>query len=257
VEQLLTHRSGLPDTHPAGRRSDYPDLRSVADYWGAHGPTEFAPGEDCRYSDPGFDVLGALLAEVSGTSLEELVTERLFEPLEMTSTFAMTGAMTRTGDPRSQRVSSNYLLSGQRWKRYWKRGDGPLMPFVQGAGTTWYGSPRDYARFLEFWIDGGELDGERLLSQDAVEHALAPVSAFEYMNGIPGVEVRYGQAWLVYVRKDASGTERRVAFGHSGSDGTYAWAFPAEDLMILYFTQSRGQRTRLRLEPLFGGLLDG
>jgi len=38
------------------------------------------------------------------------------------------------------------------------------------------------------------------------------------------------------------------AFGHSGSDGTWAYAWPAHDLMILYFTQSRGQATGIRLE---------
>jgi len=253
VEQLLTHRSGLPDQNPGGRKEDYRDLRSVADYWGAHGPTEFEPGEGFLYSDPGFDVLGALLAEVSGSPLEQLVTDRLLDPLSMTSTFAMTDAE----DPRNEHISSNYAASAMRWKRYWKRGEGPLMPFVRGSGTTWYGSPRDYARFLMLWMDRGELDGERLLPEAVVERALQPVSRFGYDNAIPGVEVRYGEAWLVYVSQDEEGAERRVAFGHSGSDGTYAWAFPEDDLMILYFTQSRGQRTRLRLERLFGGLLAG
>jgi hypothetical protein len=37
-------------------------------------------------------------------------------------------------------------------------------------------------------------------------------------------------------------------FGHSGSDGTAAWAFPAEDLIVCYFTQSRGQVSTIRLE---------
>jgi hypothetical protein len=37
-------------------------------------------------------------------------------------------------------------------------------------------------------------------------------------------------------------------FGHSGSDGTAAWAFPAEDLIVCYFTQSRGQVSMIRLE---------
>src|SRR5262249_19249631 len=38
------------------------------------------------------------------------------------------------------------------------------------------------------------------------------------------------------------------AFGHGGSDGTGAWAFPAENLIVCYFTQSRGQVSTIRLE---------
>lgn len=63
--------------------------------------------------------------------------------------------------------------------------------------------------------------------------------------------MRYGQAWIVYVGEEG----KRIGFGHSGSDGTYACCVPEQDLMIFYFTQSRGQKTRLRLEKVFGKLL--
>jgi hypothetical protein len=44
-------------------------------------------------------------------------------------------------------------------------------------------------------------------------------------------------------------TQREVrAIGHGGSDGTGAWAFPAENLIVCYFTQSRGQVSTIRLE---------
>jgi hypothetical protein len=44
-------------------------------------------------------------------------------------------------------------------------------------------------------------------------------------------------------------------FGHSGSDGTWAWAWPDEDLIVLYFTQSRGQGTGIALEDEIDRLL--
>ncbi len=44
-------------------------------------------------------------------------------------------------------------------------------------------------------------------------------------------------------------------FGHSGSDGTWAWAFPEHELMAFYFTQSRGQATGVRLETDLDRLL--
>ena len=53
-------------------------------------------------------------------------------------------------------------------------------------------------------------------------------------------------SWL-QARGIASETEVK-AFGHGGSDGTGAWAFPAENLIVCYFTQSRGQASTIRLE---------
>ena len=248
VEHLLTHRSGLPDTHPAGSPSTYSGLRAVADYWGGHGPSEFAPGESFAYSDPGADVLGAVVAEVSGLPLEQYVTRNLLLKIGARDSFAMTDRF----DPRDARIASDYKRSLLGWSRYWKPGDGPLMPFVCGSGTTWYATPRDYARFLALWMDEGRVGDEQLLSEETVRQALKPISEMPYTSGIEGLKVYYGQMWQVYVSDD----EKRevTAFGHSGSDGTYAWAWPGEDLMILYFTQSRGQQTRLLLEAEFGAL---
>lgn len=84
--------------------------------------------------------------------------------------------------------------------------------------------------------------------------ALEPGPVMEYASRFPEAEVRYGQMWQVYVGTGEGAQDRVVAFGHSGSDGTYAWVWPDHDLMILYFTQSRGQRTRLVLEQNFGEL---
>ena len=47
-----------------------------------------------------------------------------------------------------------------------------------------------------------------------------------------------------------------MILGYSGSDGTIAWAWPERDLMILYFTQSRGTRTGLEVEEVLGELPD-
>ena len=49
-------------------------------------------------------------------------------------------------------------------------------------------------------------------------------------------------------RKDGTAMLRElVVFGHTGSDGTHAWAFPEQNALVLYFTQSRGTTTGLRV----------
>lgn len=255
VRQLLTHTSGLPDGNPSGQRSDYPTLRSVADYWGNHGPTEFEPGEGFQYSDPGTDVLGAIVEEIAGQTLRELADAEVFEPLGMTDCYAWVDQESSL-DPR---FASDYRYSSEQgaWVRYWKPGDGSMLPFARGSGTTWYSTATDYARFLAAWMDAGvaagesSADGRTWLSRSATERALMPVSPFDYPSRLPGLQPRYGQVWIVYV----DGAGEPVAFGHSGSDGTYAYAWPEDELIVLYMTQSRGNRTRLLLEPLFAELV--
>lgn len=253
VRQLLTHTSGLPDGNPSGPRSDYPTLRSVADYWGKHGPTEFEPGQGFQYSDPGTDVLGAIVEKIAGQTLLELADAEVFGPLEMNDSYAWV-------DPESSldpRFASDYRYSSEQgaWVRYWKPGDGSPLPFAKGSGTTWYSTAKDYARFLASWMDAGVAErsarAHLWLSAAATERALMPVSQVDYPSRLPGLQARYGQMWIVYV--DTAGEP--VAFGHSGSDGTYAYAWPEDDLIVLYMTQSRGNRTRLLLEPLFAELV--
>ena len=251
VNQLLTHTSGLPDGNPEGRRADYPTLRSVADYWGKHGPTEFTPGEGFQYSDPGTDALGAILEEVAGEVLLDLAGDEVFEPLGMTDSYAWVSSET-SSDPS---FASDYRYSTEQgaWVRYWKPGDGSMLPFAKGSGTTWYATAEDYARFLAAWMDAGFAGGDESswLSSEASARALSPISNFDYASRIPGLRPWYGQMWIVYV----DGAGKPVAFGHSGSDGTYAYAWPEDDLIVLYMTQSRGNRTRLLLEPMFAELV--
>lgn len=255
IEHLLTHRSGLPDGHPKGRPSDYPTLRSIADYWGKVGSSLSPPGEAFHYSDPGADVLGAVLEVASGLPLAELAQRELLEPLGMSETHAV---ITKELSEDLRYVSVYQPNGDGSWSKRWQPGDGCRVPFAIGSGQTWYSTPADYARFLEAWLHGGLHEGQRWLSDAAVRRALIPQSRMDYPSAIPSTRVFYGQMWQLFMKEgtEAESTGRVPRFGHSGSDGTYAWVFPAHDLIILYFTQSRGQRTRMYLEQQFDDLFE-
>lgn len=181
-------------------------MRSIADYWGAHGPTEFEPGTGFKYSDPGVDVLGAVLEEVAGTSLDELAQRELFTPLGMTDADALI-AEEQSAD---ERFATVYMPQAPgQWKAVWEPGQGSIAAFTIGSGTTWYCTPADYARFLRVWrhasrMTDGSATVDGYLSVASARRALRP----------------------------------------------YAWVWPEAQLTVLYFTQSRGQRTRMLLEPL-------
>ena len=77
-------------------------------------------------------------------------------------------------------------------------------------------------------------------------------------TGLPEAATAYGSLMQLWTTPaDQEGERDVVAFGHTGSDGTYAWAFPEEKTLVLYFTQSRGNVTGLRLEEVLGELLLG
>jgi CubicO group peptidase (beta-lactamase class C family)/formylglycine-generating enzyme required for sulfatase activity len=254
IEQLLTHRSGLPYSLATGddlatKYWEYASIQEIAQQAGEHGP-DSEPGTTFFYSDVGADTLGAILEEVSGVTIDTFLEERILGPLSMTDTITLI----EEPDPRTSRIASAYDGIPGAWERYWSPNDEPIYRFAMGSQSL-YSTPIDYARFLTLWMDGGTVGQARLLSPQAVERALAPTSLMGPSINFPGLWTYYGQMWTVYVPADEPDRIEPVVFGHSGVDGTWAWAWPDQDLMILYFTQSRGQSTGLRLEREIDRLL--
>jgi len=248
IEHLLTHRSGLPFTLVTSL-ADYASIQEMARQAGEHGP-ELEPGSQFQYSDSGADTLGAILEQVSGASVETFYAQRILGPLAMSDTVTL---IDKT-DPITSRIASAYVGLQGDWTRYWSRNDAPLFAFAMGS-VSLYSTPIDYARFLALWMDGGLVGEQRLLSPEAIERGLTPVSDMGYSINFPGLKTYYGQMWTLYIDPSAPAGARPVLFGHNGVDGTWSWAWPERDLIVLYFTQSRGQATGARLEAEINRLL--
>jgi CubicO group peptidase (beta-lactamase class C family) len=248
IEQLLTHRSGLPLTIVTAT-DEYPDLVSMANAVGERGP-EYAPGSRFWYSDAGTDVLGAIVEVVSDTPLNEFVLKDLLEPLGMTDSMYPE----QFDEERAARVATLYVGAVGSWTPYQPPGSGPLYPFAWGSQSL-YSTTTDYARFLACVMDDGMVGDQRVLSAEAVQRMLTPVSKMSalgsemaYPTEFPNLSVHYGQMMMLFLDEQASSNRDPVIFGHGGSDGTMAWVWPARDLMILLFTQSRGGLCVLRFE---------
>ncbi|MHC4228700.1 MAG: serine hydrolase domain-containing protein [Planctomycetota bacterium] len=249
IEQLLTHRSGLP-LSTLTSLDEFDDLYSFANSIGEKGP-EFTPGSKFWYSDAGSEALGAVVEVVSGVTLDSFVIERLLYPLDMNDTFYVTEPEAPLG-----RFASLYIGTPGSWEKWWIPGE-PFYPFAWGSQSL-YSTPVDYARFISMLMNNGSYNRDRILSEDAVARILTPVSIMTSLGsdmptptGFPFTEVYYGQMSVLNISSDG----QLQVFGHSGSDGTWAWAFPEHDMMIFYFTQSRGQVTGIRLETDIDSLL--
>lgn len=255
IRQLLTHRAGLPVTILQSM-TDHENLIAMGNAVGAKGP-ETPPDARFWYSDSGTDALGALVEVVSGRKLDHFVHDALLAPLGMAESFYYLDAE----DPRRARIASLYGGGRGNWQRFWNPDEKPFYPFAWGSQSL-YSTPLDYAKFLAMWIDGGRVGDDVVLSEAAVERTLTPASEMtmimsktRFPTSYPGLEVYYGQMAVLHVPLDAHGAGAPTIIGHSGSDGTIAWGWPERDLMILYYTQSRGAGSALRLERAIARLL--
>jgi len=255
VEQLLTHRSGLPLSILTAA-DEYETLYSMANETGIIGP-EFEPGSKFWYSDAGTEVLGAIVEVDTGVPLDAFVTEHILEPLRMNGSFYYHPAT--LNDSRRDRIADLYVGGIGEWVKAWSSEE-PFYPFAFGSQSL-YCTPVDYARFLAMWMDDGQVGGIQVLSSDAVNRTLTPVSKMSslgsdmpYPTGFFNLETYYGQMAILF-SNSTTGIHEVEVIGHSGSDGTYAWAWPDLDLVILYFTQSRGSTSGIKLESKIDELL--
>lgn len=253
VEQLLTHTSGLPMSLLLGKDlREIEDIQAVAALGGAC-ELEFEPGSGFNYSDQGTDTLTALIEVVSGMPAADFVRTRVLAPLGM----EQSACVLDEDDPLRARALPKYAGTRGQWSRFWSPDDAPLFPCFLGSQGL-YSTLEDYARFMSFWLHKGRVGKERLLGARFVRQALTPgPHPMKGSTGFAGLRTEYGflmQLWI-----DASAAEERepVVFGHSGSDGTYAWVFPEQDAMAFFFTQSRGNGSGLRVEEALGHLFLG
>lgn len=249
TRMLLEHRSGLPLSSLIA--VDLHTIMSVQDVaaMAAKAELHFAPDSNFSYSDDGTDTLAALVEKVTGAPVEKFIQERILDPLGMRDTIPVL----REKDPRIDRVASAYMGTTGAWSRFWSAGDPPVFPCFLGSQSM-YSTCEDYARFLALWADDGKFGDRRLLSHDAVQRALMPRSPMGYPAPREGLAIWYGQLWMVLgVEKD--GESKLQAFGHGGSDGTMAWMWPDQDLIVVYFTQARGGMTPISLDKEIDRLL--
>jgi CubicO group peptidase (beta-lactamase class C family) len=248
LDHLLTHTSGLPLSSLLNLdHRKVKSVREIADRTGARGP-DFKPGTRWQYSDDGADTATALVAELSGQPIEQFLRERLFEPIGMEDAICVFAK----DDPRRKRAAVKYGGVAGQWTPFWTPAAEPLFPVFLGSQAL-YTTTTDYARLLACLMDGGLVGERRVLSEETVRRAREPLQTPTFPHGFQTLRTRYGRFLSVYT--DAAG--KAAAFGHAGSDGTHAWAWPGQDLIVLFFTQSRGNLTGIDLEVVLERFVEG
>jgi len=232
IEQLITHTGGFEQPGYPNNPAAYKDLADLVKTIGEVGPT-MTPDKQYSYSDAGSSTLAHLISVISKIPAEDFIQKNIFDKLAMKDT----SCNSFRDDPRRPRVSCTYRLMREIFWKYWDNSMKQAAPYFRGSGGI-YSTTEDYAKFLAMWMDEGSVGSTKFLKPETVHKALtrSPLTS----KGNDG----YGYHWGIFNTKLG-------AFGHSGSDGTLAIAVPKDDLMLLYFTQSRGNKTTGQMESLF------
>lgn len=255
IQDLLTHTSGLANAFegPAGEYVRKANLERGGSLEArikrlAPLPLNFQPGTQWEYSPgTGFDSLGRVIEILSGMTLEKFFQTRIFEPLGMKDTF-FTVPQSRAAD-----VTVAYTRNDKNGKlvRPEARETAPSSDvYFSGAGGL-TGSTQDYLLFAQMLLNGGQLNGTRLLSRKSVElmtsDAIGPLDLRNYAGD--QVLKGYGFGLGVRIRRSTGESGWMGSpgdFGWAGAMGTYFWIDPKEQLIGIVMIQTRN--TRLRME---------
>jgi CubicO group peptidase (beta-lactamase class C family) len=215
IQDLLTHTSGLVSWKMLGTRLAPPRKPddTLATYIPrlAAVPLDFQPGTRWEYSGAaGPDTLSRIVEIVSGLPYDQFLRTRIFEPLGMKDTFFS------PPDDRRPRLATLYR-KGEKGLEKSPNQDGFSSPtYFSGAGGL-MSTAEDYAQFAQMLLNGGELNGRRLLGPRTVE-LMASNHVGGLFNGKLGRPAHgMGFGFLVAVIQD------HVAAGLAVSDGSFGW----------------------------------
>jgi CubicO group peptidase (beta-lactamase class C family) len=197
-------------------------------------PLDFQPGTRWQYSNPGIATLGRVVEVVSGTPYEKFVETRIFQPLGMKDSFIFPPA------DKIDRIAMVYDLVDGKLKR---SGPGLLAgdPALHRKGARYSGpeyaicsTATDLFAFYQMMLNGGTLNGKRLLSRASVE-LMTTLHTGDIDPAGHDTGVGYGLAWAVI--KDVRGTlalQSIGTYGHGGAFGTQGWVDPEKDLIGVF-----------------------
>jgi CubicO group peptidase (beta-lactamase class C family) len=247
IKQLLLHQGGYMrfDVFHEGvtpyseEETDAPSLKVEAKELGNFGP-EVEPGTIYRYSNLGYNVLGAIVEEVSQMKLDKYFKENIYKPLGMNETSNLWKDIDTTS------VSKQYYLYEGKWERM-----GTLSPpFAYASGGT-ISNAWDFAKVFQMLVNKGTYNNHKILEEKTVAEATSPLlkvseaylsEEIEKGLGLPSSE------WYEYRDPRDLNIDKYRGYGfvisanggysHAGIYGTFAYADPNEKLVIIIFTQS-------------------
>ena len=258
IRDVLTHTSGMPLNPPEGIKELHGALhKTLAEtvLVLSQQPLLFEPGTAWQYSNEGIAAAARIVEVASGMPFETFLAKRIFEPLGMVDTYVY------PPKEKFHRMPTAYIQQEGKLVKYtadplgegaMKFREGAKYPLPEGA---LYSTVADLYRLYQLMLNGGELDGVRLLSPASVE-IMTSVHTGD-LEARPGVG--YGLGWQVVKDPAGQGGFASIGtYGHGGRYGTYCFLDPAKDLIGIFMIHREGdavERTAFQ-QIVYGALTD-
>ena len=199
------------------------------------------PGAEWNYSRS-TDILGRLIEVVSGKSLGAFLDQRILAPLQMTETAFHTGA---DNAPRLAEPFAADPWNGDKIQLF----DMLEKPVMESGGGGLVSTTMDYARFAQMLLNGGELDGARIIGRKTLEFMASDHldPSVRIMGTLTQPGHSFGLGFGVRAEAGIAPFSGSVGqFFWSGMGGTFFWIDPKEDLFAIFMSQAPGQRVYTR-----------
>jgi len=251
IQDLLRHTSGITYDHTGNglvqQLYQQSRLRSRKISNAEHAalvaslPLVCQPGAEWNYSRS-TDILGRLIEVVTGKTLSAFLTERILAPLQMAETGFHTGAE-NTG--RLAEPFATDPWTGEKVQLF----NMLEKPVMESGGGGLVSTTMDYARFCQMLLNGGVLDGNRIIGRKTLD-----LMASDHLGAgvkIQGTLLQPGNGFgLGFAVRTHDGMApfpgSRGQFFWSGMGGTFFWIDPKEELFAVFMSQGPGQREYTR-----------
>ncbi len=229
VRHLLTHSSGLPAWRPLYKEAASP---AQALQLAIETPLDTAPGVRMVYSDIGAILLGQIVVRITHEPFDQYVSEHVLQPLGMHET------MFRPPPDLRARAAPTEV---DPWRQRHLQGEvHDENAYALGGVSSHAGlfsTAGDLTRFARMYLNGGTLDGTRVVSPETIARFTA-VQDRAFSNRALGWETPSGS-------NSAGHFMSSTAFGHTGFTGTSLWIDPQRGVFVLLLT-NRVDPTRQR-----------
>jgi len=207
-------------------------------------PLLFQPGEQWYYSIA-VDIQGYIVEKLSGQRFGEFLDEKIFTPLGMNDTafYVQETDRARFADVYRWDREQNKLMRNQ------ERPDRPSYfdaTRLESGGGGLVSSTHDYARFLQMFINGGELDGARIINQQSIDMMRSNTLRNSLL--LRGSDTNPGQAGqgfgvdfaVIFDPIAADSPQGEGTYYWSGAAGTWFWIDPVHNMYFIGMIQSQG-----------------
>jgi CubicO group peptidase (beta-lactamase class C family) len=235
IRDLMTHTSGMSGNYPP----EYGDFfqffserkptlaEAVATF--ARMPLEFEPGAKWQYSNTGIATLGRIIEVASGKPFDQLMSERIFQPLGMKDTHFF------LPESKRSRVATIYNLRDGRLHKADLDLFRPNARYPSPEAGL-YSTAADLFRFYQMMLNGGTLNEQRILSEASVKLMTSNHTGELKAGFQPGVG--FGLGWYVVRNQEGMFRLNSVGtYGHGGLWKTHGFIDPKKQLVGILLMQ--------------------